>query len=76
MGTSKRKIDAIYELRKAAEGKALAEKELEADPGAERRDRLLDAQINSKRKRLKRSKPATNAARPIRPMRPHETITP
>jgi hypothetical protein len=50
--TSKRKIDTIYELRKAAESKALAEKALEDDPGAERRDQLLHAQIKLEEKTI------------------------
>jgi hypothetical protein len=52
MATSKRKIDTIYELRKAAERKALAEKALEDDPGAERRDQLLRAQIKLEEKTI------------------------
>jgi hypothetical protein len=50
MGTSKRKIDAIYELRKAAEDKALAEKALEDRPIAQRRDRLIEARIKLEEK--------------------------
>lgn len=52
MGTSKKKIDTIYELRSAAEKKALAEKALEDEPGAERRDQLLNAQIKLEEKTI------------------------
>lgn len=45
MTTSRKKIDAIYDLRRAAESKALAEKALEERPDAKRRDELLNAQI-------------------------------
>ncbi|HXB83422.1 MAG TPA: hypothetical protein VNU22_08770 [Candidatus Acidoferrum sp.] len=52
MGTSRKKIDAIYELRTAAENKALAEKALEDEPVAERRDQLLRAQIKLEEKTM------------------------
>ena len=42
---SKDKIDAIYELRDAAEQKAHAERDLEDAPTPEARDALLDAQM-------------------------------
>jgi hypothetical protein len=45
MGRSSRKIDAIYEVRAAAEKKALAEKALAEDPGMEKRDQLLEARL-------------------------------
>lgn len=50
MGTTRNKIDAIYKLRKAAEKKALAEKELEERPTQQRRDELLDATLDLERK--------------------------
>ena len=43
MGTSKKKIEAIFELRKAAEKKALAEKDLAENPTPENRDKLHDS---------------------------------
>lgn len=52
MGTSKKKIEAIFEVREAAERKAIAEKELSENPGAEKRDRLLDAQLKLEEKTL------------------------
>ena len=52
MGISKDKIDAIYDLREAAEKKALAEKELAEDPRAEKRDQLLEAQLALEQKTL------------------------
>ena len=52
MGTSRKKIDAIYELRTAAENKALAEKALEDEPVAERRDQLLRVQIKLEEKTM------------------------
>ncbi|MGC2407390.1 MAG: hypothetical protein WA431_13365 [Candidatus Cybelea sp.] len=50
MSDSKSKIDAIYELRHAAEQKALAEKAVDDDPSWDNRDNLLDKQtkLNSK----------------------------
>jgi hypothetical protein len=42
---SKKKIEAIYKLRQAAEQKARAERDLEEKPTAEARDALLDAQL-------------------------------
>lgn len=45
MSTSKRKIDAIYDLRKAAEEKALAEKTAAEDPSPENRVKLLDRKL-------------------------------
>lgn len=52
VGPSKKKIEAIYEVREAAEKKALAEKELSEKPGAEKRDQLLDAQLKLEEKTL------------------------
>ena len=52
MGISKRKIDAIYELRHAAEEKALAEKTAADAPSPEHRDRLLDAKLALEEKTL------------------------
>ncbi len=64
MATSKRKIDSIYELRKAAERKALAEKALEDDPGAERRDQLLHAQIKLEEKTIEAIEVCHECGRP------------
>jgi hypothetical protein len=50
MTTSRKKIDAIYDLRRAAESKALAEKALEERPDGERRDALLSAQMKLEKK--------------------------
>jgi hypothetical protein len=44
--SSKKKIDAIYELREAAEAKALAEKEAVDHPSPENRDELLDKKLD------------------------------
>ncbi|MGB8907892.1 MAG: hypothetical protein WCC84_04025 [Candidatus Cybelea sp.] len=44
MGDSKSKIDAIYDLRQAAEEKALAEKAVDDNPSWENRDVLLEKQ--------------------------------
>jgi len=52
MGSSKKKIDAIYELRHAAEKKALAEKAVDENPTAQNRDRLLDRQIELEEKTM------------------------
>lgn len=52
MTTSRKKIEAIYELRKAAESKALAEKALDDEPVVHRRDELLDAQIKLEEKTI------------------------
>ncbi|HTU69136.1 MAG TPA: hypothetical protein VMF11_02355 [Candidatus Baltobacteraceae bacterium] len=45
MAISKKKIDAIYDLREAAEAKAIAEKEASDHPSPQRRSELLDAQL-------------------------------
>jgi hypothetical protein len=50
MTTSRKKIDAIYDLRRAAESKARAEHALEERPDAKRRDELLNAQIELEEK--------------------------
>ena len=50
MTTSRKKIDAIFDLRRAAESKALAEKALEERPDPKRRDALLNAQIKLEEK--------------------------
>ena len=50
MDHSKRKIDAIYELREAAEEKARAEKEVDDAPSPEKKDRLLDKQLTLEEK--------------------------
>jgi hypothetical protein len=50
MGATKKKIDAIYELRKAAEKKVLAEKKLEERPTQQQRDELLDATLDLEKK--------------------------
>ncbi|MBV8197807.1 MAG: hypothetical protein JO263_06715, partial [Candidatus Eremiobacteraeota bacterium] len=52
MATSKDKIDAIFELRDAAEKKALAEKTLAEDPHPANRDELLDAQLTLEEKTM------------------------
>jgi hypothetical protein len=52
MGRSSRKIDAIYEVRAAAEKKALAEKALDEDPGMEKRDRFLEARLTLEEKTI------------------------
>jgi hypothetical protein len=50
MSESKRKIEAIYELRQAAEEKARAEKEVDDAPSAEKKDRLLETQLKLEEK--------------------------
>lgn len=52
MGNSKNKIDAIYQLREAAEKKALVEKQLEERPSQEQRDELLDAKLELEKKTI------------------------
>lgn len=52
MGRSSRRIDAIYEVRAAAEKKALAEKALDEDPGMEKRDQLLEARLTLEEKTI------------------------
>lgn len=48
----KNKVEAIYELRQAAEEKAHAEHVLHAEPSPENRDALLDAQIDLEAKTI------------------------
>ena len=47
---SSKKIDAIYELREAAEEKAHAERDFAETPSAQKRDALLDAQLELEQK--------------------------
>ena len=47
---SSRKIDAIYELREAAEAKARAEQEVDAAPSPEKKDQLLETQLTLEEK--------------------------
>jgi len=42
---SRKKVDAIYELREAAEQKVLAEQRLSRAPSSEARDALLEARL-------------------------------
>jgi hypothetical protein len=76
MATSKRKIDTIYELRKAAERKALAEKALEDDPGAERRDQLLRAQIKLEEKTIEAIEVCHECGRSHSSDEPHQKAAP
>jgi hypothetical protein len=76
MGTSKNKIDAIYELRTAAENKVLAEKALEDQPIAERRDQLLHAQINLEEKTIAAIEVCHSCGRTHSPDEAHEKNTP
>lgn len=50
MDQSKHKIDAIYELREAAEEKARAETEVDVAPSPEKKDRLLETQLTLEEK--------------------------
>jgi hypothetical protein len=50
VGISKQKIDAIYELREAAEEKALAEKSVDEDPSPAKRDKLLETRLTLEEK--------------------------
>ena len=52
VNSSNRKIDAIYDLRRAAEEKALAEKTVADDPSPENRDRLLDTRLTLEAKTM------------------------
>lgn len=76
MGTSRKKIDAIYELRTAAENKALAEKALDDDPGAERRDQLLHAQIKLEEKTIEAIEVCHECGRAHSSDEAHERRTP
>lgn len=50
MALSNRKIQAVYDLRTAAEEKVRAEQAVAVDGSAARRDALLDAQIRLEQK--------------------------
>ena len=52
MSPSKEKIDAIYELREAAEKKALDEKALSEEPSARNRDKLLASRLDLEHKTM------------------------
>jgi hypothetical protein len=53
MNDSKKKIDAIFELRAAAEEKALAERAVTDDPSPQNRDKLLDRQLELENKTVR-----------------------
>ena len=69
--TSKRKVDAIYELREAAEAKAAAEKTLEEQPTQQRREEWLDAQLALERKTLEAIEACHECGHEHRPQEPH-----
>jgi hypothetical protein len=50
MSESVNKVDAIYELRKAAEKKGRIEQRLQAEPTPDKRDALLDAKLELEQK--------------------------
>lgn len=50
--SSSKKIEAIYDLRSAAEKKALAEKAVDENPTPQNRDDLLDRQIELEEKTM------------------------
>ena len=52
-GVSSRKIDAIYELREAAEKKGHDERVLADEPTPEHRDQLLDSMLELEHKTVK-----------------------
>jgi hypothetical protein len=76
MTTSRKKIDAIYDLREAAEKKALAEKALEEEPVAQRRDELLHAQIALEEKTITAIDVCHECGHPHSPERAHEPGSP
>ncbi len=76
MGTSRKKIDAIYELRAAAENKAVAERALEDEPVAERRDELLHAQIKLEEKTIEAIEVCHDCGRPHSSDEAHEKSIP
>jgi hypothetical protein len=76
MGTSRKKIDAIYELRTAAENKAFAEKALADEPLAERRDQLLHAQIKLEEKTIEAIEICHDCGRTHSSDEAHEKSTP
>ena len=53
MPKSKNKVDAIFELRRAAEEKGRIEKALDDEPTPQKRDALLEAQVALEQKTLR-----------------------
>ena len=73
---SKRKIDAIYDLRRAAEEKARAEHAAAAFPSPEQRTRLLDAQLELEAKTLEAIDVCHECGREHAPGTPHLVADP
>lgn len=64
-------MDAIYDLRDAAEEKALAEKTVDDDPSWENRDKLLDKKIKLESKTLVAIEVCHECGHEHRPGAPH-----
>ncbi len=71
MRSSREKIEAIYELRDAAEKKALAEKAVDENPTSQNRDHLLDRQIELEEKTMTAIERCHECGHPHQPGEPH-----
>lgn len=71
MSSSQKKIAAIYELRDAAEKKALAEKAVDENPTPQNRDHLLDRQIDLEAKTMTAIERCHECGHPHEPGTPH-----
>ena len=70
----KNKVAAIYDVRQAAEEKALAERDLHESPSSDARDALLDAQINLEAKTLDAIEACNECGHVHKSSEPHERI--
>ncbi len=73
MSESRSKIAAIFELREAAERKALADKALSDDPSSEKRDELLSAQLELAEKTIAAVEVCHECGREHAPETPHSS---
>jgi len=70
---SKRKIDAIYELREAAEKKGRDEEKLSEDPTPAQRDKLLDSMLEVEHKTVTAITACHECGQEHQPGEPHQT---
>ena len=70
----KNKVEAIYDVRQAAEEKARAEQELRESPTPGARDALLDAQIDLEAKTLDAIEACNECGHVHRSTEPHQRV--
>lgn len=74
MSHSKKKVDAIYDLRAAAEKKGRAEREVDVDPTPEKRDELLDAKLDLEEKTVEAIEVCNDCGHQHAPGQPHSNV--